>query len=382
MSKRDYYEVLEVSKTATTDEIKKAYRKLAVKYHPDKNPGDKKAEEKFKEATEAYQVLSDPEKRKKYDQFGHSAFSDGAGFGGWSSSGFSGFEDLFEGLGGFGDLFEEILGGGGRSRSRSRAQRGDDLRYNLNITLEEAAFGCEKTINFKRYDICDDCNGSGSMPGSKSETCRQCGGSGQVHMRQGFFSISRTCPVCNGEGRVITSPCKKCEGLGMSPKERKITVKIPAGVEDGQQVKVRNEGNAGKNNGPFGDLYVFITVEPHKKFTRNNNDLIVQAPITFPQAVLGAEITIETLDKKQLKIKVPAGTQSGTIMKVKGKGIKSLNGYNIGDLLIEIVVVVPKKLSNEEKELITKLDDLYKNKVIEMPEENKSIIERLKDIFR
>jgi len=380
MSKRDYYEVLGVSKTADGDEIKKAYRKLAVKYHPDKNHGDKKAEEYFKEATEAYQVLSDPQKRRKYDQYGHSAFADGAG--GWSNANFSGFEDLFEGLGGFGDLFEDLFGGRSSRRGGKKVYRGDDLRYNISITLEEAAFGCDKNIEYQRYDKCAECNGSGSQPGSKSVTCRSCGGAGQISQRQGFFSFSRTCPTCNGEGKVITSPCKKCNGLGMNAQNRKISVKIPAGVESGQQLKVRNEGNVGKNDGPYGDLYVFISVEEHKQFTRHNNDLIMQAAITYPQAVLGDEIFIETLDKKQLKLKIPAGSQSGKIFKIKGKGVPDIHGYGVGDLLIEIVVAVPTKLSQDEKELIMKLNDLYKAKPMEMTGEHKSIIERLKDVFK
>lgn len=381
MSKRDYYEVLEVSKTSGADEIKKAYRKAAIKYHPDKNQGDKAAEEKFKEATEAYQVLSDSDKRRKYDQYGHSAFSEG-GLGGFSSANFSGFEDLFEGLGGFGDLFEDLFGGRGGGRRKNRAHRGDDLRYNINITLEEAVFGCEKNIEFNRYDECSGCKGTGSQPGTKTETCKTCGGAGQVQQRQGFFSISRTCPQCGGQGKVITMPCRTCSGTGMSPSKRQLKIKIPAGVESGQQLKVGSEGNSGKNGGPYGDLYVFITVEEHKRFTRHNNDLIMQTPITFPQAVFGDEIIIETLDKKQMKIKIPAGTQSGKIFRVKGKGVPDLHGYETGDLLVEIIVVVPVKLSSEEKEIIQRLDNLYKGKIVEMPNEQKSIIERLKDIFK
>ncbi|HPG30432.1 MAG TPA: molecular chaperone DnaJ [bacterium] len=381
MSKRDYYESLGVEKNASPEEIKKAYRKLAVKYHPDKNQGDKKAEDMFKEATEAYQVLSDAKKRQQYDQFGHAAFEGGTG--GWTNANFSGFEDLFEGLGGFGDLFEDLFGGGGkRGGSRNRVYRGDDLRYNISITLEEAAFGCEKNVEYKRYDKCDSCGGSGSQRGSKSETCKLCGGAGQVQQRQGFFSISRTCPNCRGEGRVITSPCKKCNGLGMTQKDRKISVKIPAGVESGQQLKVRSEGNAGKNDGPYGDLYVFITVEEHKKFSRHNNDLIMQAAVTYPQAALGDEIIIETLDKKQLKLKIPQGTQSGKIFKIKGKGIPDIHGYGVGDLLIEVVVAVPVKLASDEKELILKLHDLYKGKSIDIGGDNKSIIDRIKDVFK
>ncbi|MBP7654077.1 molecular chaperone DnaJ [Candidatus Dependentiae bacterium] len=381
MSKRDYYEVLGVTKSTPADEIKKAYRKLAVKYHPDKNPGDKKSEDMFKEATEAYQILSDPQKRQQYDQYGHAAFEGGTG--GWTNANFSGFEDLFEGLGGFGDLFEDLFGAGGRrGKGKNRVFRGDDLRYNISITLEEAAFGCEKTVEYKRYDKCDPCNGSGSQPGSKSETCKLCGGAGQVQQRQGFFSISRTCPNCHGEGKVITSPCKKCNGTGMTQKERKISVKIPAGVESGQQLKVRSEGNAGKNDGPYGDLYVFINVEEHKKFSRHNNDLIMQAAVTYPQAVLGDEVIIEILDKKQLKLKIPQGTPSGKIFKIKGKGIPDIHGYGTGDLLIEVVVAVPQKLGSEEKELILKLHDLYKGKSIETNEDNKSIIDRIKDVFK
>lgn len=372
-SKRDYYEVLGVNKTADSNEIKKAYRALAIKYHPDKNPGNSAAEEKFKEATEAYGILSNPEKRARYDQFGHSAFT-GADFG-WSS-GFTDFSDLFSDT--FGDIFETFFGGGGR-RGRTYAQKGADLRYDLTITFEESAFGVEKTIDFNRNEQCSKCNGTGSEKSSDIIVCPVCGGAGQVRSTQGFFSISRTCTKCRGEGKIIKNPCRRCQGTGVELIKKKLSVKIPAGIDSGQRMKVRDEGEPGKNGGPTGDLYVFIKVKEHNFFKRQGNDIVCSVPLSFYIAALGGEIDVQTITGTK-KLKIPPGTQTGEIFKFGGKGFKDVYGYGVGDQLVEVGIVTPTKILPEEKELLKRLSEIS-NDNIKFPETHKSIFDRIKDVF-
>lgn len=349
MSKRDYYEVLGVGREASEADIKKAYRKLARKYHPDVNPDNKEAEAKFKEAAEAYEVLSDPQKRAGYDQFGH-AGANGQGFGGFGGGGFEGGD-----FGGIGDIFEMFFGGGG-ARRRGPV-KGADLKYNLDITFEEAAFGLEKDIEVPRQEKCDTCKGSGAAPGTSAKTCQHCGGTGQVQYTQntpfGRFVQSRACEICRGEGKLIEDPCPKCRGRGTVRVTRKIHIKIPAGVDSGSRLRVTGEGEPGEKGGPSGDLYVYLRVKPHKIFKREGNDVIVEIPISFPQAALGDEIEVPTLDGK-VQLKVPEGTQSGTYFRIKGKGIPDLHGYGRGDQHVRLVIVTPKKLTEEQKEMLRK----------------------------
>lgn len=341
MNKRDYYEVLEVNRNASEIEIKKAYRKLALKCHPDKNPGDHQAEERFKELTEAYAVLSDGQKRALYDQYGHAGVDQGGGF---SSGGFGGtpFEDLF------GDIFGDIFGGGGR---RSGGRRGDDLRYNLTISFEEAAFGLETKIQVPRHETCSNCHGSGARPGTSPETCKTCSGHGQVRFQQGFFSLTRPCPDCGGEGKRITDPCPECRGKGLTRSKKTLSLKIPAGVESGNRLKLNREGEPGVQGGPSGDLYVVITVRDHPIFRREGQDIICEFPISFAQAALGCELEVPTLEGK-VNLKIPAGTQSGKLFKLAGKGIPSLHGYGRGDELVMVRVETPTKLTARQKELL------------------------------
>lgn len=345
-SKRDYYDILGISRGAGDEEIKKSYRRLAIQYHPDRNPGDKQAEEKFKEVNEAYQVLSDQEKRAQYDRFGHAAFQGpqgGGGFGGFDFS--QGFEDVFSDI--FGDFF-----GTGRGRSRARNRRGDDLRYDLEIDFEEAHRGAERVIKVARLATCEACNGTRTASGAGGQrTCPNCRGTGQVRTQQGFFSISTTCAQCRGEGSIISDPCTKCQGQGRVRKLQSLSVRIPAGVDNGSRLKLRGEGEAGFGGGPAGDLYVVIHVKEHAIFARQDNDVIVEVPISFPQAALGAEIEVPTLDGK-VKFKVPAGTQSGKVFRLKGKGFTDLHGYGRGDELVKIVVETPKRLSSRQRELL------------------------------
>src|SRR6202163_582038 len=320
--KRDYYEVLGVNRGAGEAELKKQYRKLAIQYHPDRNPGNKEAEDNFKLINEAYQVLSDPEKRAQYDRFGHAAFQGAAGgpggFGGFDFS--QGFEEVFSDI--FGDFF-----GTGRGRSRSRTRRGDDLRYDLEIEFEEAAAGIEKVIKFQRLTQCEACNGSRARGGtSGARQCPNCRGTGQVRTQQGFFSISTTCGQCRGEGMIISDPCPKCQGQGRIRKNESLSVKIPPGVDNGSRLKLRGEGEAGWGGGPQGDLYVVIHVKEHALFVRQDNDVIIEVPISFPQAAVGTEIEVPTLEGK-VKLKIPSGTQSGKILRLKGKGIVDLHRY-------------------------------------------------------
>ena len=344
--KRDYYEVLGVTRGATDEDLKKSYRRLAIQFHPDRNPGDKDAEEKFKELNEAYQILSDPERRAQYDRFGHAAFQGPQGPGGFGGFDFTqGFEEVFSDI--FGDFF-----GTGRGRSRSRSRRGDDLRYDLEVEFEEAARGTEKVVKFQRLTTCESCNGSRARGGSEgARTCPNCRGTGQVRTQQGFFSISTTCGQCRGEGSIIADPCPKCQGQGRVRQSISLSVKIPPGVDNGSRLKLRNEGEAGYGGGPNGDLYVVVHVKEHALFVRQDNDVVIEVPVSFPQASLGAEIEVPTLEGK-LKIKVPAGTQSGKVLRLKSKGFVDLHGYGRGDQLVRIVVETPKRLTSRQRELL------------------------------
>jgi molecular chaperone DnaJ len=348
MSKRDYYEILGVNRGASDEEIKKSYRKLAVKYHPDKNPGDKAAEEKFKELGEAYEALSDSQRRAAYDQFGHAAFDprQRAGRGGFAGAG---FHDPF-------DIFREVFGGGGGSifdnifgaQDPSGPQRGDDLRYDLEITLEEAALGCEKEISVTKLDKCETCDGSGAEAGSKLKTCTTCGGRGQVLTARGIFSIAQTCPHCKGQGRLLEKPCKTCHGEGKKQRASKIKLRIPAGVEGGTRLRSQGNGEAGFRSGPAGDLYVFLSVKRHEIFARDGDDLVCEVPISFVQATLGDDIEVPTLEGSAT-VRIPAGTQPGTLLRLKGRGVPNLQGYGKGDLRVRVQVEVPSHLNSAQK---------------------------------
>jgi molecular chaperone DnaJ len=370
MDKRDYYEVLEVARTASDAELKSAYRRLAMRYHPDKNPGDHTAEEKFKEAAEAYAVLSDAEQRRRYDHFGHSGVSSSAGAS-WGAPGFSGIEDILGDLFGFGDVF-----GGSRSGSRrSAAQRGADLRYDLEVTLEDAAKGMTANLRIPRLETCDTCKGSGAAEGTQPETCSTCNGSGQMRFQQGFFSVARTCHACRGVGKVIKSPCKECRGAGRVEREKQMEVKIPAGVETGSRLRVQGEGESGVNGGPSGDLYVVIHVAEHEHFERQGSNLYAAVPITFAQAALGAEISVRTLDAED-KLKIPVGTQTGTVFRLKGKGMPMLGGRGRGDLFVSVTVVTPTSLTREQRKLLEQLATV-ENKDLE----DKGLVDKVRDIF-
>jgi molecular chaperone DnaJ len=364
--KKDYYELLGVSRSASEDEIKKAYRKLALQYHPDRNPGDKQAEEKFKEVSEAYQILSEPEKRAKYDQFGHAAFGDGGPFaGGFDFS--AGFEDVF------GDIFGEFFGGGTR-RGRGR---GEDLRYNLELKFEEAVFGTEKKIKVPRHGPCDACHGSGAKPGTAPQTCPTCRGRGQVSFQQGFFSVSRTCNQCRGQGTVIKEPCSTCNGSGRVRKSHTISIKIPPGVDTGSRLKLRGEGENSASGGLPGDLYVVITVEPHPIFVRDNLDIVCDVPISIAQAALGAEIDVPTLGGK-VKMKIPPGTQSGKVFRMKGRGITDVQGYQQGDQHVRIKVETPTHLTVRQKELLREFAAAGGEDINPI---SKSFLEKMRDLF-
>lgn len=340
MEQRDYYELLEVSRSATDAEIKKAYRKLAMKYHPDRNPNDSSAEEKFKEIQKAYGVLSDQKKRAAYDQFGHAGV-DGPG----GQGGFGGFGDIFE------DIFENIFSGGRGSGRQSRGQRGSDLQFNIQLTLEETAQGKEVEITVPRLGPCEGCNGSGAKQGTQPKTCETCQGMGQVRIQQGFFSIQQTCPGCQGEGTVISSPCPTCHGNKRVRESKKLTVKIPAGVDNGDRVRLSGEGEAGLHGGGSGDLYVQIHVKEHAIFERQGNDLHCEVPISFVTAALGGSIEVPTLEGR-VTLKIPGETQSDKVFRLRGKGLKSVRGYAQGDLLCKVSVETPVNLSREQKELL------------------------------
>lgn len=340
MAKRDYYEILVVTKTATDDELKKSYRKLAIQFHPDRNPGDAKAEASFKEVNEAYQVLSDPKKRAAYDQFGHAGLG-GAGFGGGFDGGFNGsFSDIFD------NIFSDIFGG-----SASQSATGVDLRYNLEISFEEAAFGTERTITFEKESACDTCQGTGAKAGTTPKKCKTCRGSGQMHFNQGFFTLSRTCATCQGRGATIEEHCGSCRGRGRMKKPASVEVKIPAGIDSDQRLRLRGEGEAAEPGGRAGDLYVHVRVKEHPLFRREGEHLILDLPISFVQAAMGAKIEIPVLDGTT-EVSVPAGTQSGEILKLRGKGIRRLNGNGSGDLIIRVAVEIPSKLSSRQRDLL------------------------------
>jgi molecular chaperone DnaJ len=369
MSKRDYYEILGVAKTASDVEIKKAYRSLAVQHHPDKNPDDPHAEEKFKEAAEAYSVLSDAQKRAAYDRFGHQATGAAGGPGaGFDPGGFSNIEDIFD-MFGFGDMF------GQRGGRRTTVQRGSDLRYDIEITLEDAANGKDEKLRIPRLEKCSECEGSGAEKGTQPETCITCGGRGQTQYQQGFFSVMRTCPNCSGSGRIIKSPCKGCHGQGRVEKEKTIELKIPAGVETGSRLRVTGEGEAGVNGGPSGDLFVVIHVAEHEGFERQGNNLYSAVPVTFAQAALGADIKVKTLEGEE-DLKIPAGTQTGTIFRVKGHGMPNLGGRGKGDLFVAVTLVTPKTLTKEQRKLLEQLAEIE-----DVDFSDESFLDKVRNIF-
>ncbi len=361
MAKRDYYEVLGVAKGCTKDDIKKAYRKLAVQYHPDRNPGDKAAEEKFKEATEAYEVLADEKKRQAYDQFGFAGVEGmGGNAGAHDFSGvFRDFEDIF---GDFSGIFDSFFGGAGgrqRTRGRSAVQRGADLRYDLEISFKDAVFGTKVEVSYARNTTCQVCSGSGAESGSGRKTCPTCGGAGQVRRSSGFFSIASTCPSCNGDGSIIDNPCRTCSGTGVTRKSQKIKVTIPPGIETGKRINIHDQGDAGPNGGAPGDLYVFIHVKGHEYFERSGEDVYCVIPIGFTQAALGAEIQVPTLDDKKVKVKIPPGTQNGKILRLRNEGIPHLqNPTRRGDLYVKIQVMIPERLSGRAKTLLRELAEV------------------------
>lgn len=382
MSKRDYYEVLGVERTVTIEEIKKAYRKLAVKYHPDKNPGDKTAEEKFKEIGEAYEALSDPQKRAAYDQYGHAAF-DPRSRGFRPGGGGGGFHDPFEifrevfGANTGGSIFEDLFGGG-RAADPTGPHRGADLRYDMEITFEEAVMGTEKEVSLTKLEQCENCHGSGGESGSGRKVCPTCGGRGQVVMSRGIFSIAQTCGRCEGAGQIIEKPCKVCGGAGRREKNSKIKLKIPAGVDSGARLRSTGNGEAGMRGGSHGDLYVVLHVKQHEIFQRDGDDLLCDVPVQFVQAALGAEIEVPTLGGKA-HIRIPGGTQTHTVFRLKGKGVKSLQGYGHGDLHVRVVVEVPRNLNSAQK---TKLQEFADTCDANTNPITKGFFEKAKDFFR
>lgn len=378
-TRRDYYEILGVAKAASEDEIKKAYRKMAIKLHPDKNPGNKEAEEQFKELGEAYEVVSDPDKRAAYDRYGHQAFKQGGAgsAGGGFHDPFDVFREVFGSGGGnvFGDIFEQAFNGGGGGSSRQG--RGSDLRYDLEITLEEAVRGCEKEISLRKFEECDSCSGSGAAAGSKSSTCGTCRGAGQVAVSRGFFSMAQTCPTCRGTGVIIEKPCTKCHGEGRLEKTSKIKIRIPAGVDSGSRLRSSSQGEAGTRGGPSGDLYIVVHVKEHAVFARQESDLYCEVPISFAKAALGGELTVPTLEGKA-SVKVPAGTQTGKLFRLRGKGVPDLRGHHAGDLNIRLIVEVPTKLNSEQKKKLEEFAELCND---ETHPDSKSFFEKAKEFF-
>ena len=370
--KMDYYEVLSVERTASDGEIKTAYRKLAMQYHPDRNPNNPEAEEKFKICSEAYSVLSDPDKRAAYDRYGHAGVNGAGGFPGGGSPFQQGdLGDIF------GDLFGEMFNMGGQQRRASRQQRGRDLKFDMTLEFEEAVFGIEREISIRRAEPCDTCSGTGSEGGKQPESCQQCGGRGQIRTQQGFFTVARTCPICSGTGSVIRNPCKTCRGDARIQREHKILVKVPAGVEQDTRIRYSGEGDAGRFGGPGGDLYVVLEVKAHKFFERDGDDLHCVIPVSFPQASLGTELEIATLEGKET-LKVPEGTQSGKEFKLKGKGVPHLNSHGKGDLIVEVRVQTPNKLNKQQKELLKQLAETM---TVENTPSSRGLFGKVKNIF-
>lgn len=376
MANKDYYEVLGVDKGASEEDIKKAFKKAALKYHPDRNPDNKEAEEKFKEINEAYQVLSDSEKRQRYDQFGTADFN-GQGFDGFD------FGGGFGGFGGFGDIFSDLFGGGGgfSSRSKNAPRKGADLEYNLNLTFEEAVFGCEKEISVTRREKCETCSGTGAKPGTSANTCSKCGGTGQVRVTRstplGTIATQTTCDVCGGKGKVIESPCQTCRGTGKERKTRKVSINIPAGVDTGNVMPLRGQGEAGENGGPSGDLYINIRVAPHKTFKRQGFDIHMETHVSFAKATLGTEIKVPTVDG-DVTYKVPAGTQPGTVFRLKGKGVPRVNSAGRGDHYVKVIVDVPKAINDKQKEALRMFMEASGEQYDSAEEHKKSF----KDLFK
>jgi molecular chaperone DnaJ len=372
VTKADYYEVLSVTRTASDQELKTAYRKLAMQFHPDRNPGNSEAEEKFKECSEAYQVLSDPQKRAAYDRYGHAGVS---GVGGGDGNPFNGMQDLGDI---FGDFFGEMFNMGGNSGRRpSRAQRGRDIRSDHVIEFEDAVFGKEVQVTFRRMEACDTCRGTGTSSGRGPSTCQQCQGRGQVRYQQGFFSIARTCNVCGGTGSVISDPCSTCRGDGRVERQHTIQVNIPAGVEEGTRIRYQGEGDAGRFGGPGGDLYIVLAIKPHAFFERDGNDLHCVIPISFPQAALGDEITIPTLEGDS-KLKIAEGTQSGKEFRIRGKGVPYLNEHGRGDLVVQVAIQTPKKLTKVQKELLRQLGESL---TVENTPTSRGLFSKVKEMF-
>lgn len=371
VSKADYYQVLGVSRDASDQDLKSAYRKLAMQYHPDRNPGNPEAEEKFKEASEAYQVLSDPQKRAAYDRYGHAGLN---GAGGFDGNPFASAQDISDI---FGDLFGEMFNMGGGGRRASRARAGEDLRYDLTMEFEEAVFGKQTQVTIRRMESCSDCHGTGTASGQGPKTCPQCQGRGQVRYQQGFFTIARTCNSCGGTGSIIGDPCSTCKGDTRVARERTIEVKIPAGVEDGTRIRYAGEGDAGRFGGPKGDLYIVLTVKPHEFFERDGNDLHCVVPVSFPQAALGAELEIPTLEG-EAKLKIPEGTQSGKEFVIRGKGVPYLNEHGRGDLVVRVMVQTPKKLTKIQRELIRQLGESL---TVETNPNAPSLLGKVKELF-
>jgi len=380
VSKRDYYEILGIQRSATDIEIKSAYRKLAMKYHPDRNPGDKAAEDRFKEAAQAYAILADAEKRTLYDRFGHAGVSSAAGAG-FDPTVFTGFEDI---LGGLGDIFgfADLFGGG---RRRGGPQRGADLRYDLEISFEEAAHGTETTIQIPRSETCETCNGSGAAAGSSPTVCSLCHGQGQVRRQQGFFAIAATCPQCRGTGRTISKPCQTCRGAGRVTRERKITVKIPPGIAAGQQLRLQSEGESGGAGGPAGHLYVVVHVQEHEFFRRDGTSLFCEIPVNFTTLALGGEVQVPTLDGNEL-VKIPESTTTGTTLRLRGKGLPDVSGGSRGDLFVTVQVHTPRKLTREQRHLLEQLakvlpKEKFEPRLREEQPDERNLFDRVKDIF-
>ncbi len=372
MQKNDYYNVLGVKRNAGQEDIKRAYRKIALKFHPDKNPGNKKAEERFKAAAEAYEVLGDQEKRKRYDQFGHEGLS------GVETRGFGSFDDIFDAFGdvfGGGSIFEEFFGG--RSRTKS-GRRGASLRCDIVLDFTEVATRAEKVIEITKRNVCEECRGTGARKGTSPVSCPYCRGKGEVHQKQGFFTLRTACPKCHGKGKIIETPCHRCNGNGLYPKKSKIKVQVPAGIEDGTRLRIAGQGEPGENGAPSGDLYCDIHIRPHPIFARHDSEVICEFPITFTQAALGSEIDVPTISGRFVKVKVPRGIQNGDILPVKGEGFPHVRGYGRGDLLVHIIIEIPAKLTSKQEQLLREFAELEHKNVLP---KQKSFFRKVKDLF-